>query len=102
MRRLDERHLEFPVAGVRMLVRLLKRENIEVGRKHVGTLVKRMGIEALYCKPNTSRRHAKHKICAVSIAGHDDQSGKPGLGSGYELHPDGARLRVSDRGGRLG
>jgi putative transposase len=34
----------------------------DLGRKHVGTLMKRMGIEALYCKPNTSRRHAKHKI----------------------------------------
>ncbi|OXJ21372.1 IS3 family transposase, partial [Burkholderia sp. HI2714] len=56
MRRIDELHLEFPFAGARMLARLLRREDIKVGRRHVGTLMKRMGIEALYCKPNTSRR----------------------------------------------
>src|SRR5260370_40092140 len=45
-----------------MLVRLLRRESIKVGRRHVGTLMKRMGIEALYRKPNTSRKHAAHRI----------------------------------------
>ena len=69
MRRLDELHLEFPFAGARMLVRLLKREGVQVGRKHVGTLMKRIGIEALYCKPNTSRRHAKHKIWPYLLRG---------------------------------
>ena len=62
MRRIDELHLEHPFAGARMLVRLLRREGLVVGRKHVGTLMRRMGIEALYRKPNTSRRHAAHKI----------------------------------------
>ena len=62
MRRIDELHLEFPFAGARMLVRLLTRESIRAGRKHVRTLMKLMGIEALYCKSNTSRRNAKHKI----------------------------------------
>ncbi len=69
MRRLDELHLEFPYAGARMLVRLLKREGVRVGRKYVGTLMKRMGIEALYCEPNTSRRHAKHKIRPYLLRG---------------------------------
>ncbi|AET90387.1 transposase (plasmid) [Burkholderia sp. SFA1] len=69
MRRLDELHLEFPFAGARMLVRLLKREGVQVGRKHVGTLMKRIGIEALYCKPNTSRGHAKHKIWPYLLRG---------------------------------
>jgi putative transposase len=69
MRRLDELHLEFPFAGARMLVRLLKREGVQVGRKHVGTLMKRVGIEALYCKPNTSRRHVKHKIWPYLLRG---------------------------------
>ena len=45
-----------------MLARLLRREGIKVGRRHVGTLMKRMGIEALYRKPNTSRKHAAHRI----------------------------------------
>ena len=62
MRRIDELHLEHPFAGTRMLMRLLRREGLMIGRKHVGTLMRRMGIEALYRKPNTSRKHAVHKI----------------------------------------
>jgi len=62
MRRIDELHLEFPFAGARMLSRLLRREGHEVGRRHVGTLMRRMGVKALYCKPNTSRRDTQHKV----------------------------------------
>jgi putative transposase len=62
MRRIDELHLEHPFAGARMLVRMLRREGLVAGRKHVSTLMKRMGVEALYRKPNTSRKHAAHKI----------------------------------------
>lgn len=62
MRRLDELHLEYPFAGARMLRDLLWQEGISVGRKHVATLMRRMRIEALYRKPNTSRRHPKHPI----------------------------------------
>ena len=46
MRRLDELHLEHPFMGARMLRDQLNREGYDVGRKHVGTLMKRMGIEA--------------------------------------------------------
>jgi putative transposase len=52
MRRMDELHLEFPFAGSRMLRDLLNKEGIEIGRCHVVTLMKRMGIEAIYRKPN--------------------------------------------------
>ena len=62
MRRIDELHLDFPFAGARMLRDMLKHEGHAVGRKHVGTLMKKMGIEALYRKPNLSRRHAKHPV----------------------------------------
>jgi putative transposase len=62
MRRIDELHLELPFAGSRMLRDLLAGEDIEVGRLHVATLMKRMGIEALYRKPNTSKRAPGHKI----------------------------------------
>ena len=55
MRRLDEWHLECPFAGARMLRDLLRREGVAVGRRHVATLMKRMGIEALYRRPNTSK-----------------------------------------------
>lgn len=62
MRRIDELHLQMPFAGARMLRDLLKREGCAVGRKHISTLMKRMGIEALYRKPNTSRRGVGHKV----------------------------------------
>jgi putative transposase len=62
MRRIDELHMEHPFAGARMLVRMLRREGFVAGRKRVSTLMKRMGVEALYRKPNTSRKHAAHKI----------------------------------------
>jgi putative transposase len=69
MRRIDEIHLEHPFAGARMLARLLRREGLNVGRQHVGTLMKLMGIEALYRKPNTSKRHLAHKIWPYLLRG---------------------------------
>ena len=61
-RRIDALHLEHPFAGSRLLKKLLCAEGIEVGRKHVATLMRRMGIEALYRKKNTSKRHPGHVI----------------------------------------
>src|SRR5690242_11119195 len=48
MRRLDRLHLEYPFAGSRMLRGLLVAEGCKIGRRHVRTLMRRMGIEALY------------------------------------------------------
>src|SRR4030088_1199810 len=62
MRRMDELHLEFPCAGSRMLRDLLNAEGFETGRRHVVTLMKRMAIEAIYRKPNTSKPTPGHKI----------------------------------------
>ena len=62
MRRIDELHLNYPFAGARMLAKMLKREGHPVGRRRVSTLMKRMGINALYRKPNTSKRHPAHPI----------------------------------------
>ena len=62
MRRVDELHLDYPFAGSRMLRDLLIAEGFTVGRLHVATLMKRMGIEALYRKPNTSKPAPGHKI----------------------------------------
>ena len=62
MRRMDELHLEYPFAGSRMLRDLLNAEGFGIGRLHVSTLMKRMGIEALYRKPNTSKPTPGHKI----------------------------------------
>jgi putative transposase len=54
MRRIDELHLEAPFYGARKIAAQLRREGHEVGRRHVRTLMRRMGIEALYRKPRTS------------------------------------------------
>ena len=62
MRRIDELHLEYPFAGSRMLKGLLRAEGHEVGRLHVSTLMKKMAIEALYRRPNTSKPAPGHKI----------------------------------------
>ena len=62
MRAIDKLHLEHPFAGARMLRGMLRLKNIAVGRKHIGTLMKKMGIEALYRKANTSRRNQAHRI----------------------------------------
>jgi putative transposase len=69
MRRIDELHRELPFAGSRMLPDLLNDQGFAVGRKHVATLMRRMGIKALYRKPNTSRRHPKHKVYPYLLRG---------------------------------
>ena len=62
MRRLDELHLEYPFMGARMLRRQLLAAGIRVGRRHVRTLMRRMGMEALCPQPGTSQRQPDHKI----------------------------------------
>lgn len=69
MRRIDELHLEHPYAGARLLRDLLRREGFAVGRKHVGTLMAKMGIEALYRKPNTSKKHPGHPVYPYLLRG---------------------------------
>ena len=69
MRRIDELHLELPFCGSRMLRDLLLKEGFAVGRKHVATLMRKMGIEALYRKRNTSRRHPAHPIFPYLLRG---------------------------------
>lgn len=66
MRRIDELHLEHPFAGSRMLRDFLRLQGIEVGRRHMGTLMRRMGIQALHRKPNTSRRQPAHPVAVFA------------------------------------
>ena len=69
MRRMDELHLEFPFAGARMLRDLLAAEGSKIGRRHVKTLMQRMGIEAIYRRPNTSKPApgiASIRICCAA------------------------------------
>jgi putative transposase len=69
MRRVDELHLERPFAGARMLRDFLAREGVAVGRRHMATLMKRMGIEAIYRRPNTSKPAPGHKIYPYLLRG---------------------------------
>ena len=69
MRQIDELHLEFPFAGARMLRRLLAARGKRTGRRHVKTLMKRMGIEALYRRPRTTKPEPGHKIYPYLLRG---------------------------------
>lgn len=62
MRRIDELHLQYPFAGARMLRDLLRQEGHAIGRRQVATLMRRMGITAVYRMPRTSQRHPAHRI----------------------------------------
>ena len=69
MARIDRLHHALPFAGSRMLQGLLKKEGFEVGRLHVSSLMKRMGIEALYRRPNTSMPMPGHKVYPYLLRG---------------------------------
>ena len=62
MRRIDELHLQYPFAGARMLRDLLRQKGHAIGRRQVATVMRRMGITAIYRKPRTSQRHPVHRI----------------------------------------
>lgn len=62
MRRIDALHLELPFAGSRMLRDLLNDEGVIVGREHIRTLMRRMGITAVYQRPKTTQRHRAHPV----------------------------------------
>jgi putative transposase len=69
MRRIDELHLDYPFAGSRMLRDLLRGEGIAIGRERVATMMRRMGLEALYRRPNTSKGADGHKIYPYLLRG---------------------------------
>jgi len=69
MKRIDRLHLESPFAGARMLRDMLHLEGFKVGRKHVATLMRKMGIEALYRKPRTTKRHPEHRVYPYLLRG---------------------------------
>ena len=69
MRQLDRLHLEYPFAGSRMVRGLLALQGCKVGRRHVKTLMRRMGIEALYRRPRTTKPEPGHKIYPYLLRG---------------------------------
>src|ERR1035437_5722824 len=69
MRRLDELYLAAPFYGTRRMVAVLRREGWSVNRKRVRRLMRLMGLEAIYQKPNTSRGHPEHKVYPYLLRG---------------------------------
>jgi putative transposase len=69
MRRIDALHLEHPFMGARMLRDSLRREGFTVGRKHVRTLMTRMGVEPLYRRPRTTKKHPGHQVYPYLLRG---------------------------------
>jgi putative transposase len=86
MRRLVELHLERPFAGSRMLRDVLKAERYQIRRKHVATLMKKMGVTAPYRKPNTSPRCTRRLLIPAAPSAH--RTAEPCLGRRYQLHSD--------------
>jgi len=69
MRRMDELHLDHPFAGSRMLRDLLRREGHNIGRRHVRSLMRKMGLQTLYRKPNLSKPATGHRIYPYLLRG---------------------------------
>ena len=69
MRRMDELHLELPFAGSRMLRDLMAAEGSKIGRRHITTLMQKMGIEAVYRRPSTTKPAPGHKIYPYLLRG---------------------------------
>ena len=71
MRRIDELHLDHPFVGSRMMRDLLRGEGVAIGRERVASMMRRMGIKALYRRPNTSKPAPGHKIYPYLLRGLD-------------------------------
>jgi putative transposase len=67
MRRIDELYTDDPSRGSRSIRRQLRRQGIRVNRKRIQRLMRLMGIEAVYPKPRTTRRHPGHKVYAYLL-----------------------------------
>jgi len=69
MRLIDEIHLKYPFYGSRRIRNELRDLGHDVGRGHVSTLMKKMGIMALYQKPRLSVPHPDHKVYPYLLRG---------------------------------
>ena len=69
MRRMDELYLASPFYGSRRMVAVLRRDGRIVNRKRVQRLMRVMGLEAIYPKPNTSKGHPDHKVYPYLLRG---------------------------------
>ena len=92
MRLIDEIHLNHPYMGSRSIRDQLQDRGHQVGREHVSTLMKKMGIAALYPKPKLSKPHPDHKVYPYLLRGAGDQQGQSSLVSGHNVFAHGTRI----------
>ncbi len=85
MRKIDELHLNYPFAGSRMLRDMLGQQGLEVGRRHVRTLMRRMAIEALYRRAQHLQTHPRPQDLSLLAARPGDYAAQSGLGYGHNL-----------------
>lgn len=85
IRRIEASHLEYPFARSRMLQRLLPAESHGAGRLHVTTLKRRMGIEALDRRPNTSKPAPGNQIFPYLLNKLAVARPRSGVGDGHHL-----------------
>jgi putative transposase len=69
MRRMDEQYLATPFYGARRMAAVLRRDGLVVNRKRVRRLMRVMGIEAIYPKPDMSRAHPDHTVYPYLLRG---------------------------------
>ena len=101
MRRIDKLHLELPFAGARMSCGLLRAERFAVSRKHLATLMRRMGITAAVPPAEPGQTSAGALGLPLPAAHAGDHVLESRVGDGHQLHPYGAWLRLSGCRDRL-
>ena len=69
MRRIDVLFTQAPYLGYRKLTAILRREGYRVNGKHIRRLMRRMGLEAIDCTPNTSAPHPEHRVYPYLLEG---------------------------------
>ena len=74
MRLIDEQFLETPYYGARQMARYFRRQGYCVNRKRIQRLMQKMGLMAIYQKPNTSKPHPEHKVYPYLLSGIDIQA----------------------------
>ena len=92
MEPIDRIHLEEPYWGTRGIRNELWNRGHNIGRGHVRTLMRKMGIEAIYQKPRLSKPHPGHAVHPYLLKGLTITEGQRRLVRGYHLHSHGERL----------
>jgi len=96
MRRIDELHLEAPFFGARKIAAQLRREGQPLGRRHVRTLMRKMGIQALYRRPRTSIPAREATIYPYLLENVLIKRPRPSVGIGFDIPAHGACVFIPD------